>query len=292
MGQRHQDGFQGETGLRIFHRLSVDSRQIYTLALVALVVTVLMLCAAGEVQAQIESGDTSGATAAELRWFDHFIGQGGWITWFVLLPLSVATVALAIEHAVSIRRDTLVPQIIVDETNELLAEKRYVDSVKLVAEDQSMLAYALHAALIEAGNGFASMERALEEAIEERSAKLMRKLEAINTIGNISPMIGLFGTVYGMIRLFASIGAAGELPSTAIIADDISIALVTTFWGVAIAIPALAIFAMFRNRVDGLTVECAITADRILSVFKPGASASPTRPAATAPAAPAAAAAS
>ncbi|MCH7702303.1 MAG: MotA/TolQ/ExbB proton channel family protein [Planctomycetes bacterium] len=278
--------------MRIFHSLSVDSRQIYRLALAVLVVAVLMWCAVGEVQAQIESGDTASASRVELRWFDHFIGQGGWITWFVLLPLSVATVALSIEHAVSIRRDTLVPQIIVDETNELLAEKRYVDSVKLVAEDQSMLAYALHAALIEAGNGFACMERALEEAIEERSAKLMRKLEAINTIGNISPMIGLFGTVYGMIRLFASIGAAGELPSTAIIADDISIALVTTFWGVAIAIPALAIFAMFRNRVDGLTVECAITADRILAVFKPGAAASAMRPAAIAPAAPAAAAAS
>ena len=264
--------------MRIVHREFANSGRLARAWLVVLVALLATWGAVSPAPAQLESGGPGGpgeVASAELRWFDHFIGQGGWITWFVLLPLSVATVALVIEHAVSIRRETLVPQVVVDEAKELLAEKRYVESVKLVAEDQSMLAYALHGALLEAGSGFASMERALEEAIEERSAKLMRKLEAINTIGNIAPMIGLFGTVYGMIRLFASIGAAGELPSTAIIADDISIALVTTFWGVAIAIPALSAFAMFRNRVDGLTVECAITADRVLSVFKPG-SAGPT----------------
>ncbi len=117
------------------------------------------------------------------------------------------------------------------------------------------------------------MERALEESLEDRSAKLVRKIEYLNVIGNVSPMIGLFGTVYGMIRLFASIRAAGAIPEPAIIADDISIALVTTFWGLAVAIPALSAFAIFRNRVDVLTAECALTCEKLLAVFKPSSEA-------------------
>jgi hypothetical protein len=61
------------------------------------------------------------------------------------------------------------------------------------------------------------------------------------------------------------------MPEPARIADDISIALVTTFWGLLVAIPALSVFALFRNRIDVLTAECAIAADRLLATFKPGA---------------------
>ncbi len=127
------------------------------------------------------------------------------------------------------------------------------------------------------------MERALEESLEDRSARLLRNIEYLNVIGNVSPMIGLFGTVYGMIRLFASIRAAGAIPEPAVIADDISIALVTTFWGLAVAIPALSAFAIFRNRIDVLTAECALTCEKVLAVFKPGADSPASRPAAPAP---------
>ena len=135
-----------------------------------------------------------------------------------------------------------------------------------------MLSGVVNIGLMESQNGYAAMERAVEETLENRSARLMNKIEYLNVIGNISPMIGLFGTVYGMIRLFASIRAAGGMPEPARIADDISVALVTTFWGLLVAIPALSVFAIFRNRIDLLTAECALAADRLLAPFKPGAS--------------------
>jgi len=72
-----------------------------------------------------------------------------------------------------------------------------------------------------------------------------------------------------MIRLFASIRAAGAIPEPARIADDLSIALVTTFWGLAVAIPALSIFALFRNRIDVLAADVALTCERLLAAFKP-----------------------
>ncbi|MFQ5490235.1 MAG: MotA/TolQ/ExbB proton channel family protein [Phycisphaerae bacterium] len=237
-----------------------------TLLLVFLLVA--LFWAAVPVWAQ--SADAPPAGASDLRWFDHFVVAGGWITWAILLPLSVATVALAVYHAVGIRRATMLPPEAQQHITKLLAEKRYTDAVGFAAEDPSILAYALNAGLLEAGRGFAAMQRAVTEALEDRSARLMRKIEYLNVIGSIAPMIGLFGTVYGMIRLFASIRAAGAIPEPAKIADDISIALVTTFWGLAIAIPALSIFAVFRNRIDVLIAECALVADKLLAVFKPG----------------------
>lgn len=204
-----------------------------------------------------------------MRVFDHFLVKGGAITWFVLVPLSVTTVALTIEYCMSIRRRTFVPPEAFQRISEFLQNKRYNEAIEYTAEEPSMLAGVVNTGLVESHNGFAAMERAIEESLEERSASAMRKIEYLNVIGNISPMIGLFGTVYGMIGLFASIREAGGMPEPARIADDISVALVTTFWGLLVAIPALTIFALFRNRIDVLTAECANAADRLLAPFKP-----------------------
>ena len=134
------------------------------------------------------------------------------------------------------------------------------------------------------------MQRAVADAVEQSAARMMRKIEYLNVIGNVSPMIGLFGTVYGMIGLFASISDAGGIPEPAIIADNISIALVTTFWGLLVAIPALSVFAFFRNRIDELAMACAVTADKLLASFEPAPLAgeafprsAPAGPAVTAP---------
>jgi biopolymer transport protein ExbB len=117
------------------------------------------------------------------------------------------------------------------------------------------------------------MRRAMADAIDHHAGRMSRKIEYLNVIGNVSPMVGLFGTVYGMIGLFASITEAGGIPEPAKIADDISIALVTTFWGLLVAIPALSVFAFFRNRIEELTSECASTAERLIATFEPAAEA-------------------
>jgi biopolymer transport protein ExbB len=234
---------------------------------------VFLVCLCGGVMlaagaAMGQDGESSGG--AVMRVFDHFLVKGGAITWFVLVPLSVATVALTTEYCISIRRKTFVPEETFRRLSEDLGAEKYADAVRFTTEDPSILAAVVNAGLMESGNGYGAMERAVEESLEESSARVMRKIEYVNVIGNISPMIGLFGTVYGMIGLFASIRAQGGMPEPARIADDISIALVTTFWGLLVAIPALSVFALFRNRIDVLTAECAAAADRLLTPFKPG----------------------
>ena len=241
------------------------------LSLAGAAALLVMLMAAAPASAQ-PGGGGAGPASESLNYFDFFVVKGGLIAWVIVL-LSIAALALAIEYSISIRRSTIVPPSAVQETQRLVDERRYLEAVEFTAEEPSMLGYALHAALREAPNGFSAMERALEEAIEERSAKLYRKIEYLNIIGAVSPMIGLFGTVVGMILLFAAIHSADTFPRAQIVADKVSIALVATFWGLAVAIPSLSVYAVFRNRIEVMTAECAVAADRILAVFKPAAQA-------------------
>lgn len=217
-------------------------------------------------------GFSNEAAREDISYFDFFVIKGGWITYF-LVVLSVVTVALLIRYSRSMRRPAIVPEETVTAVRAMLAEKKYVDAIKQTGEDESMVAQVVHAALIEAPNGYAAMERTLEETLDERSSRLYRKIEHFHVIGNIAPMVGLFGTVTGMILLFAEIHATEAFPGPRIVAERIAVALVTTFWGLAVAIPALSIYGLFRNWIDVLTAECALTAEDLLSVFKPGAAA-------------------
>lgn len=210
------------------------------------------------------------SSSVEVNYFDFFVRKGGSIA-YAIIALSVVAVALTIEHCLSIRRATIVPVEAVRQIKLLIDEKKYLDAIRYTGEDPSMLGHVVHAGLLEASNGFAAMERAVEETLDERAARLFRKTEYLNIIGNVSPMIGLFGTVVGMILLFAEIHASDTFPGARIVSDRIAIALITTFWGLAVAIPSLSIYAVFRNRIDVLTAECALAAEHLLAVFKPGA---------------------
>ena len=129
----------------------------------------------------------------------------------------------------------------------------------------------VHEALGEAGHGYGAMTRALEEANEDRTARLLRKIEPLNVIGNVAPMLGLMGTVLGMILAFSSIVQAKTgTPDPAALAGDIGMALTTTFWGLVIAVPALAVHAWLRNRIDALTTETALVAQEMIGSFRPG----------------------
>ncbi len=222
--------------------------------------------------AQPDASSSTAATTPSVNYFDFFVVKGGYIA-FGLIALSVVTLALTIEHCVSIRRGTITPTDAVTRVKELIDRKAYLEAIQFCSNEPTMLGYVLQAGLLEARNGFMSMERAIEETLDERSARMFRKIEYLNIIGNVAPMIGLLGTVTGMILLFAEIHAADAFPGARIVADKIAVALITTFWGLAVAIPSLSIYGVFRNRIDVLTAECALTAEQLLAVFKPGSDA-------------------
>lgn len=233
----------------------------------ALVALVTLVWIAGPVLAQAGTGGAASAT--DISYFEFFVVKGGWIA-YLLIALSVVALALTIEHALTIRRSTVAPPSAAEHARMLISQRRYLEAIQYTAGHPSLLGGVLHAALSHAPQGFSEMERAAEETLDDRAARLSRKIEYLNIIGGVAPMIGLFGTVVGMILLFADIHAANNFPSAQIVADRIALALITTFWGLAVAIPSLAVYGIFRNRIEVLTSECLLSADDVLALFKPG----------------------
>ncbi|MHC4799780.1 MAG: MotA/TolQ/ExbB proton channel family protein, partial [Planctomycetota bacterium] len=192
---------------------------------------------------------------------------GGPITKYILIPLSVITIALTIHYLFTIRRKTLLPPKLAGTLNAGARQGQVETLGHITSNDETLLGQAAHAGLSQLSAGQDSARAAIDEVVEEQATKMFRKIEYLNIIGNISPMIGLLGTVLGMIMAFNRIDAAGGgMPDAGKLADDIAVALVTTFWGILIAIPALAAFALFRNRIDAFAAESVKLCDEMISL--------------------------
>jgi len=187
-----------------------------------------------------------------------------------LILLSLVSTGYTILMWLSYRRATILPAPAIEGIEQLLTDKKYREAIEMARSHPSYVAVVVSAALEEAPNGYGAMERAVEEAADAEVSRMMRPLELLNVVGNIAPMLGLFGTVYGMIVAFQQLVASGGQPKPAELAGGISTALVTTFWGLLIAIPSLAAYALIRNRIDALTSEGIILVESLISTFKPG----------------------
>jgi len=216
-----------------------------------------------------------------VTWFAMFFTSGdalGMIIIWSLLVLSALSLGYTLKLAVQYRRAAIEPDDLRDRLADLLTERRYREAIELAQDDPSYLGRLTGAALQEAANGYGAMERALEETADTETARMLRPIEYLNVVGNISPMIGLFGTVYGMIRAFNELVASGGRPDAAELASGISTALVTTFWGLVVAIPALTAYALIRNKIDALTSEALVSVEELIHLFKPDATRGPAPP--------------
>jgi biopolymer transport protein ExbB len=193
---------------------------------------------------------------------------GSVIIWFLLL-LSVLSIGLIGNLALTNQRKSILPRAAVDEVRRLLAAGEYRRVLDLTERDPSFFGQILRAALGEAGHGYAAVIRSLEQMSDELATQRLRRIEYLNVLGQVSPMIGLFGTVYGMILAFQSIVVAGGNADPVLLAGGISTALTTTFWGLVVAIPALAGYGIIRNKIDELTTEATLTAQELVNQFRP-----------------------
>ncbi|MHC5027684.1 MAG: MotA/TolQ/ExbB proton channel family protein, partial [Planctomycetota bacterium] len=109
--------------------------------------------------------------------------------------------------------------------------------------------------------GAFEFKTAIEEATEERTARLYRSTDALGVIGHIAPLMGLLGTVLGMIGAFEALSASASSDHEAL-AANISLALVTTLMGLILAIPCVSLFTFFRNRIDALGAEVSQDIER------------------------------
>ena len=209
-------------------------------------------------------GANATRTAQTRTFFEQFVIAGGPIVWFVLLPISLVTVYLAVEHSLTIRRGKLLPDGISRGIVEKIQQSGPGQLEAGMAGQDDLVSTAVLRALNQGRDDWFRTRNLLFESLEEQALRLLRRIEWLNLIGNVSPMVGLFGTVFGMIELFNDIVMAGGQPRPAHLAGGISVALVTTFWGLLIAIPALAIHGVFRNRIETLVSTATTEAEDIL----------------------------
>lgn len=205
----------------------------------------------------------------------------GWFYSVIFLGLSISLVALFVMNFLAVRRDAMVPPILIEAFEAHLNEKRYQEAYEMAKADESMLGQVLSAGLAKVSQGYDQSIEAMEDVGEEETMKVEHKLSYIAMIASISPMIGLLGTVQGMIMAFQQLGT-GQ-PDAGKLADNISTALFTTFVGLCLAIPAIGIFTALKNRMQRLVLEVSILSEGLMGRFQPGAgggaAAAPKKPA-------------
>jgi biopolymer transport protein ExbB len=203
---------------------------------------------------------------------NSFIGiilAGGWVGHTIIL-LSIVALGLAIDQLRTLRTRVLMPPGLADEVRKLLQAGQVQQAWQLCRATPSCLGFVLQAGLSEIDGGWTAMEKAMEDALAEQSAKLSRKIEYLSVIGNIAPMLGLLGTVIGMVVAFREVATTQGAARAADLAQGIYLALVTTVEGLIVAIPALGVYAMFRNRVDQLMAEVAYAAQHASTPLRHG----------------------
>jgi len=197
------------------------------------------------------------------------IKAGGLIGLMVIL-MSIASVALIVEHFLSIRRERILPGVLEESLGEQLATEEYAAAAEACRKDDSFLAKVVEAGLSRRGGmfGFFDMQNAMQEVSEREISRLHRKLEYLSFIAAAAPMLGLLGTVTGMIRSFNTIVATEGAAQPSDLAGGISEALVTTCMGLIVAIPTMFFVSQFRNRIDGYVAEAETVVERLMGRFR------------------------
>lgn len=249
---------------------------IISAVMVGVVITLIVVMLSGDSGEAVEQGQAVQVSMGEVFFIQrhpttrHVEWLGTLIIWFLLM-LSAISMGLMIRYTGESRRTAIAPDTLVGRARTLLGDKRAIDMMDFTRGADAYFARVLHAGLRELDHGHAAMIRAAEQTAEERTVHMLRRIEPLNIIGNVSPMIGLFGTVYGMILAFREIVASGGTPDPTNLAAGIGTALVTTFWGLIVAIPALSAYALLRNRIDELTSHAQREAEELLNIFRPPA---------------------
>lgn len=242
--------------------------------------TILFMLGAGDALAQDSSASTAPAASADAsaagdqpapEGFFSIVFSGGVVGFTIMMllfALSLTAAYLVFEHIMTIRRGEIMPEGLSEQVRQLLQAGRAADADRVCREQPSFLSFVLLNGLAELDGGWPAVEKATEDATAEQSARLFRKIEYLSVIGNIAPMVGLLGTVTGMIFAFQQVASTQGSAGAGDLAEGIYQALVTTVGGLIVAIPSLGAFAIFRNRVDQFVAEAAYLAQHALSPLK------------------------
>lgn len=195
----------------------------------------------------------------------ELIKAGGWVMWPIIL-CSVAALAIIGERFWSLQKKYVAPPNLLAQVQQLLARNELEPSHLAALRDSSPLGRVLAAGLVNRDHDREIVKEAVENTGRHVVPELERYLRSLGTIAAISPFLGLFGTVIGMIQMFSGIGQHG-VGDPSIVAAGISTALITTAGGLAVAIPSLMFYRYFRGRVNELLLEMEQEAVKLVEIL-------------------------
>lgn len=203
---------------------------------------------------------------------------GYWLVPFVLATL--IAVWFSTERLVVLRRGRVIPKPFVERFLKHLAERTLTrdEALEICEENGSPVAMVFAHGVRKWGKPSVEVEQAIIDGGERQVASLRTHLRVINGVATVTPLLGLLGTVWGMLQAFNDIAAAGAMGNTTVLAHGIAVALLTTACGLVIAIPALIVYMYLSGRVDSLVMDMDELAQSVVHAISAEALASQTRP--------------
>ncbi|GIW88921.1 MAG: hypothetical protein KatS3mg108_3245 [Isosphaeraceae bacterium] len=186
----------------------------------------------------------------------------------LLLGLSVYFFAQVIRFFMEFRIEEAVPPALIEKVEAAIREKRIQEAYEACRDDNSFVARLIRTGIANLQYGRSEAKEAMNVAAEETVVTLESRISYLATIGTLGPMIGLVGTIWGMIHSFQEIATAGgRQPRADQVAGGIATALFITLEGVSLSVPAIFFFAFFRNRIAQMAMEATKVADRTINAI-------------------------
>ena len=193
------------------------------------------------------------------------VEAAGWPIYFLLIA-SLVSLTLIVERTLFMRKNNILPPQLLDETVKALRQSGVNPQMLQKLSDGSPLGRVFAAGLKNIKSSPNIMKEAIEEAGRATNHEMERFLTTLGTIASISPLLGLFGTVVGMIEIFGAQNAGGSNPAE--LAHGISVALYNTAFGLIVAVPSMIFYRHFRAKVDSLIFEMEQQAIKLVEVIQ------------------------
>jgi biopolymer transport protein ExbB len=195
--------------------------------------------------------------------FMHIIKS---LSWFapIMLIVSIALIALIMLLVMELRMAAAIPPGFVEDFTETVNKRKFKEAFEMAKEDGSFLGRVMTTGMSRLQYGIDDAREAAFNMVESVKAGKDQLITYLATIGTLGPMLGLVGTVWGMILSFMELGRGGT-PNPAKLADGISHALVVTLVGIALSVPAIFCHAFFRNRLIRISMDVSNIADDLLT---------------------------
>jgi biopolymer transport protein ExbB len=215
----------------------------------------------------------------------HIVKSAGWVFGPLMVFVSIGLTALCVLLTLDLRLSVSIPPGFVDEFTDTVNKRRFKEAFEMARNDTSSLARVMTAGMSRLQYGLEDAREAAANMLESIRSEKEQKNAYTAVIGTLGPLIGLVGTVYGMILAFMELAYADASPSPKLLSEGISHALVITLLGVGVSVPAIFFNAFFRNRIIRISMDTGHIADDLLTQMYHNSKKAAGSPATSAPSA-------